>query len=109
VAGSLWQQAEGQPTGTAQSFLFNTTVGSLLSSSSLTLPFLEARLWWQFYLFDKASNLSLSTNVSYTILPAFAKFSIGLFSWPWASAIQVRMLIHPPFSSFTTMAPVMVP
>jgi hypothetical protein len=63
----------------------------------------ESRVELQFYLFDSATNISVG-DLAFDALPSFAKFSIRLFGWQWASPadhIELRMKITPSFINFT--------
>lgn len=57
----------------------------------------------QFYLFEGTTNVSVG-DLAFDVLPSQAKFSIGLFSWPWMSIggnkVEVRLKINPAFKSF---------
>ncbi|ELR19175.1 uncharacterized protein ACA1_031990 [Acanthamoeba castellanii str. Neff] len=81
----------------------------------------QPRVELQFFLFESASTVSVGA-VSYDALPAFAKFTVRLFSWPWTTqpplddddinnsttttnptncTIEMRMKITPAFVSAT--------
>jgi hypothetical protein len=66
----------------------------------------ESRVELQFYLFNLATNISMG-DLAFDVLPLFAKFSIRLFGWQWASPtdhIELHMKITPLFVNFTHQA-----
>ncbi|ELR23799.1 uncharacterized protein ACA1_023120 [Acanthamoeba castellanii str. Neff] len=81
--------------------------GSMSSNSSYTSTYTSklannATLTYQFSTFDDLLILTLANNYTFSITPAFIKFSLRLDRWNWSSSdnkLQFQMAIDPPFAT----------
>jgi hypothetical protein len=88
--------------GASSSYLFSSVL-EIYDSAGDPIENNGSQVELQFYLFDSKTNISLG-DLDFDVLPSLAKFSIRLFSWPWASpsdSIEMRMKINPSFLNFT--------
>ncbi|ELR14096.1 uncharacterized protein ACA1_367290 [Acanthamoeba castellanii str. Neff] len=104
VSGS-WKPVVDSELGASSSYLFTggldtfDAAGDPIATSNSS----GSRVELQFYLFDTKTNISVG-DLAFDALPSFAKFSIRLFDWQWASPadrIELRMKINPSFINFT--------
>jgi hypothetical protein len=97
--------------GAKQSFVFVADLVFNTSSSCADLGAAERpRMELQYFTFERNSTISLGTNatgsypLSFDISPAFAKFTLRLFHWPWLGAdsnrVEVDISISPAFANF---------
>lgn len=62
----------------------------------------NATLTYEFATFDADVALTLATNYTFSITPAFLKFTLRLDSWNWSSSdnrLEFQMVIDPPFAT----------
>jgi hypothetical protein len=97
-----WKQVVDTELGASSSYLFTSAL-EMYDGMGDPIASNGSQVELQFYLFDSATNISLG-DLNFDVLPSLAKFSIRLFSWPWASpsdSIEMRMKINPSFLNFT--------
>lgn len=104
-----WQQLSINDLNASQSYLFSSFLeifdenGQIIAGGNSN----QTSMQLQFYVFEETTNVALGDMIDFLAVPALSKFTIRLFNWPWASsstnsALELRILIDPPFERSTT-------
>ena len=99
--------------GAKQSFVFVADLVFNSSSCAVLGATERPRMELQYFTFERNSTISLGSNatgssqLSFDISPAFAKFTLRLFHWPWlgsdSNRLEVDINISPAFASFVPL------
>jgi len=105
VLFGAWSVLPSNSLGASQAFVLKSTA---LVNNQAPKPLQPPCLVeMEVFLFDEATNVSISDLASFTVLPALTKVAIRISSWPWlstndnSSRLEVRLAVSPSFTNVT--------